>query len=756
MNDYKHCLDQERDLYIEIRAEKTGKNEAIRIISNEDSIANGEARLQLLEGTTYEYRLSEGLRFEGFPGFIRESKFNISTGRIQTGISVGTVSLKIVDKKKRDYNLDLEIRSKKLSYRNDYRFMLETIAEKCTDLLMTSNAMASGNFTPDYSTDPKTAYQRFAFVKSFFDSEEFEDAIYRVLQDPVTDWVEEIDKTDIRRIGKLTGRHLRQISNATNRQPLPDHHNLKKKISSLPAEIEDSMKEDTTDVHENRFVRFALQEVQDFCSQIKEALKQSDSEREYLEAVQLEEKIEGILKHDLFRELSNASYIPLNSPVLQRREGYREILNFWLQYELAAQLIWRGGDDVYKAGKRDVAVLYEYWLFFLLMEVIASLFEIEPKTIDNLFESTENGLNLKLKAGRHVLLKGVFRNPVRNLCVEYNYNREFSASKDHKHPGSWSAKMRPDFTLSLWPEAFSRDEAEKQELMVHIHFDAKYKVQEISEIIGETRKDFNQEKEDEKKGIYKRGDLLKMHAYKDAIKRTGGAYVLYPGTSEKIFRGFHEIIPGLGAFAIRPASKNNGVDELKTFLTQVMNHVINRASKREYVSYYRFNTYKHKGSYEVRERIPEYYSVHNRVRTPPPESVNVLVGYYKDDAHLKWIMENGYYNVRREGRGKLTITDEVLRARYLLLHTKGQLISDLIFFKDSQQPEIKTKKEMAQMQYPNPGHKSYYLFKIDTIKRPGFDKAKWDIRKLNNYKPGRQSGYPFTATLAEITNAKVT
>ena len=50
-----------------------------------------------------------------------------------------------------------------------------------------------------------------------------------------------------------------------------------------------------------------------------------------------------------------------------------------------------------------------------------------------------------------------------------------------------------------------------------------------------------------------------MHAYRDAIRRTAGAYVLYPGNDgdDKRFeefdhRGFHEVLPGLGAFAIRP------------------------------------------------------------------------------------------------------------------------------------------------------------------------------------------------------------
>ena len=71
-------------------------------------------------------------------------------------------------------------------------------------------------------------------------------------------------------------------------------------------------------------------------------------------------------------------------------------------------------------------------------------------------------------------------------------------------------------------------------------------------------------KKNRKKGTYKKADLLKMHTYKDAIRRTAGAYILYPGTEGQYTRsGFHELIPGLGAFSIRPSKANSGAEELK-------------------------------------------------------------------------------------------------------------------------------------------------------------------------------------------------
>ena len=52
--------------------------------------------------------------------------------------------------------------------------------------------------------------------------------------------------------------------------------------------------------------------------------------------------------------------------MLQRKAGYRELLRFWLQFHAGAQLAWDGGSDVFEAGARNVATLYEYSLFFQL------------------------------------------------------------------------------------------------------------------------------------------------------------------------------------------------------------------------------------------------------------------------------------------------------------------------------------------------------------------------------------------------------
>src|SRR5690606_40325425 len=102
---------------------------------------------------------------------------------------------------------------------------------------------------------------------------------------------------------------------------------------------------------------------------------------------------------------------------------------------------------------------------------------------------------------------------------------------------------------SIWPTSFTEEEAEKEEVITHIHFDAKYKIQNIRDQYTDSEEEevLNRIEERGRKGTFKNIDILKMYAYKDAFRRKGGAYILCPGSVEKRFDGFHEVLPGLGA-----------------------------------------------------------------------------------------------------------------------------------------------------------------------------------------------------------------
>src|SRR5690625_4433880 len=162
-----------------------------------------------------------------------------------------------------------------------------------------------------------------------------------------------------------------------------------------------------------------------------------------------------------------------------------------------------------------------------------------------------------------------------------------------------------------------------------------------------------------------------MHAYKDAIRRTGGAYFLYPGDQSVNRKGFHEIIPGLGAFPVRPSKLNNGIGELKSFILEITEHFINRTTQREKMAFRKFSIYKSPpdANTEFKESLPEPFGEN---RALLPDNTFVLVGYYNSEEQYQWIQKNGLYNFRiGSGTGSLILDKDTVNAKYLLLHTSG-------------------------------------------------------------------------------------
>ena len=696
----------------------------------EDALSNGEARYQIMEGVFYSYILSDSKYCLEENEIVSRSPFEklIHTGRISPNIYVGTLQINVLDATtlSKQGEVSLEITSKKVNYRNEYKFMLEEITEKCTELLFEHSSLVSQFFKPNYDADPKVLYQKFAFVKSIIDSGEFNDSVNKVITSPVTRWANSESIRDIRGVKRIGNSEIRQICSSKNRASIPDGHPLKETLKSLPLKLSVFEKTETVDTPENRFVKHALTVFQQFCTDI--FLVAPENSRLKKESALLAEKLSSSLSHSIFKEISVPKTLPLNSPVLQRKEGYREILKVWLMFDLAASLSWDGGEeDVYKGGKKDVATLYEYWLFFKLLELVKETFGIELPRIEDLISISDDKLGLSLKQGRPLHIAGEYNAKGRRLNIQFSYNRSFIGGKNYPLAGSWTRTMRPDYTLSFWPSGLDLNIAEEEELAVHVHFDAKYRVQKIEDIVGAADIELNQEKTDNAKGIYKRADLLKMHAYKDAIRRTAGAYVLYPGENGNNFkpRGFHEIIPGLGAFAIRPSKVNNGTADLKKFLESVADHLMNRASQREKISFHTYDVHKAGETLPLNASLPEPYG---KNRNLIPDDINVIVGYYRKE-NWDWIQKNMLYNLRDDANFK-TIGPRLATAKFLLLHTSGDKTTDLLFRITSAGPEVKSKEELIALDYTNPRQSYYFVYEIEPANDSAFVGQSWDLEKL--------------------------
>lgn len=745
-------------LFLEIQ----GDEKTLYEISDEDVILFGEARYQLKEGCMYEYEFSDKEVFfkekSKNNAIIFPSKFGKHRGSLQPNIYVGTHSLEIEGS---SFLLPIEVRSVKSDYRLDYRFMLESITEKCTDLIMQIDSPITQHFETDFNKNPETLYQRFSFVKSLINSLEFEEAVQKIISNPTTKWENAHEVKDIRGIRRFDQKHIKQLVTKSNRMEISSDHYLNKMygMKSLPNKIESTRKSESVDTAENRFIKHALEEFLFFCENCELKFEKYSSAK--FEAGLLGTKISTILNQSFFKQIARPNSLKLNSPVLQRKSGYREVLNSWLKFDLAAKLIWNGGDNVYEAGKKDIATLYEYWLFFTLLDIFKEVFDIESESIADLIQYDKDQLSLNLKQGKAIAMKGVYKSPTRNLNIQFSYNRSFGGGKTYPNSGSYTTTLRPDYTLSIWPEEISSaKDAEKTELITHIHFDAKYKVNNFYKLISKSNDEelsdeenlnlILEEEEEAKKGTFKNQDLLKMHAYKDAIRRTGGAYVLYPGDGQdEPFRGFHELIPGLGAFVLKPNKDDKDKNHVKAFIKNVVANFIDRASQREHTAIKLYDIHQNNklDTETLNEPLPEYLNSKKLI----PSETFVLVGYYKDDIHLNWIKEQGLYNVRYGVKYELNQNE--IGADYLLLYSKNQTESNLFFKLKNNSSKAYAKSELkTEFNYPTtPSQEMYLVYQLDETVEKEFAGLTIDLQNLVGLGENKK---PLAISMEQLMRAK--
>jgi len=235
---------------------------------------------------------------------------------IAPNIFVGTLSIPIYHQPHTVAisQVALEIKSVKSSYRDDYRDTLAFITEKCTDLLLQSNAPAVHYFDVDYSKDSQTLYQKFAFIQSVIDTDEFAAAIYKIVTDPVTRWVDALATKDVRQIRRHSHAQVKELLKGSNRVPLADEYAFKSAgLHTIPQQINAVRKIDSVDAPENRFVKHVLETLLQFCTDVHYAA--AHQTKLYQESLLLMGKLESFLHHGFFTNISKPHTLKLNSPI---------------------------------------------------------------------------------------------------------------------------------------------------------------------------------------------------------------------------------------------------------------------------------------------------------------------------------------------------------------------------------------------------------------------------------------------------------
>lgn len=295
------------------------------------------------------------------------------------------------------------------------------------------------------------------------------------------------------------------------------------------------------DTLENRFVRHALRECIAIVGRFSAHPKLHQSLR--TDCGTMLAMLEEAIASPHLAELSPITALQSPSQVLVKAEGYRDLFGFWMDLTRSVSLPPSARETARMLEGRDVATLYEYWVFLKVLQEASQLLGTSQPCRPKLVRSD---LDERFGYGCMVELNDQVR-------------VEFNASFTRGLKSAYSTPLRPDVTLTV--------------AGVRHAFDAKYRLDRLA---------LDDEGVDEAKAFtYKRADLYKMHTYRDAIRDLRAAFVVYPGTDFAFFERHGSAhrsaatiaaiqeVDGVGAVPLRPADADPGA-VLRSILARVL------------------------------------------------------------------------------------------------------------------------------------------------------------------------------------------
>jgi predicted component of viral defense system (DUF524 family) len=287
----------------------------------------------------------------------------------------------------------------------------------------------------------------------------------------------------------------------------------------LPASVDETRVEATHDTAENRFVKAFLTLVRGIIEGVRRAVSahrvtDAFEQRLLAQCGELARLLEPAIRHPVWRQVAPMVHVPVSSTVLQRHRGYREVFRIFVKLRLATQVALPADLVRDLLELKDAAQLYEIWSYFALVHELTCLLG-SPTTAEG---PTASELELSLHWGLKVEWTGKAR---------LLYNAHFAPSALHGHR-SYSVALRPDIAL---------DVLDGPNVGWHL-FDAKFRLERLDDILSteeQVESSLDAQRSEERRGTFKRADLYKVHAYRDAIAGARSVWILYPGSEYQFF-----------------------------------------------------------------------------------------------------------------------------------------------------------------------------------------------------------------------------
>lgn len=459
-------------------------------------------------------------------------------GFLSFGSYVGKSYFDIYMNKKPIFKIPFEVRSRKIDYATEYAAMIGDLSKHAQGLLYESKSPLFQSFELE-NLQNKSSYEDFMLLEYLFKDENLPSTIEylsRNLYSALTSTFEEVPTSFASNINPND--LIDVFSNSDNLTKTDDELWQNRTKGHIPLKINETKYIDDIDVPENRFYKNFLESIENL---INELLKKSYQGYIHDQLLIYRETMSAYLSQRYFKDISMMDYVPLNSQLLQKKEGYRDILQYYLMFELGFKLNWSEVTNEFRGNEKKLFELYEYWCYFELIDVLnqVSINTIDFSDIfDKVKDEKEDAFSISLK---HNLINSFYIDiEDKAIQVDLTYNRSFyRTSNEFK---SYSVTLRPDYSLIIHIDGEEHI----------IHFDAKYKLYIDSD-------------------SFKNEDIVKMHAYKDAILGTVGAYVLYPGEKKRLYYEKNDIkLESVGAFPLNPGENKHNKEALKEFIIKMI------------------------------------------------------------------------------------------------------------------------------------------------------------------------------------------
>ena len=325
----------------------------------------------------------------------------------------------------------------------------------------------------------------------------------------------------------------------------------------LPKEVLLEEIVDSYDNNENRFIKYFIQ----LCLSIIERFQEKFKKQKKLLNTKLitnNEKyigeLKSILNNSFLKNVGDMKNIPMYSTVLTKRDGYRQFFKMYLGLKSIPINVFDENELEELIENKSLDVLYENFCFFTVAQLLSELYGGKLDKKKYKVDKTEFSKTLKKKTNSNYF---VFTTNGNLPTVRLHYNKNYGKT------ASYSKSYDPDISLEIL-DIYDQIQA------IYL-FDAKFKVL----IYGITPIEDIENQIDNTGNIrtFNFDDISKMHTYKDAIKLSRGAYILYPGDQRKVYYE-DDMIPkieyqGVGAFGLRPGVLKD-LFEIKKVFQQIL------------------------------------------------------------------------------------------------------------------------------------------------------------------------------------------